>query len=226
MPRTIRKIMNKLGVYKRWKQMVMVANKTISNHENVNVNGDVTGLENVHFEGGNGISERCEFSGEISIGYATTLGKNNIFHGNIQIGRYCQVGADVGIHATNHPIEYMSTYINQKLFKGELKRLKQEHRVEIGNDVWIGHNAMIIGNVKVGNGVIIAAGAVVTKDVPSYSIVGGVPANIIKKRFCDNVIKELETLQWWNKNEYELEKIKPLFLKNLTQLKSIYEEGK
>ena len=70
--------------------------------------------------------------------------------------------------------------------------------IVIGNDVWIGYEAVIMAGVHVGNGAIIAARAVVTKDVPPYTIVGGVPARPIRKRFDEEIIRKLETLQWWN----------------------------
>lgn len=188
----------------------------------VTINGDVKGLQNVKFEGKNGIGERCNFSGNISVGYATTLGQNNFLNGVINIGKYCQLGADVAIHSTNHPISYLSTYINKNLFDGEMKKNKEIKEVSIGNDVWIGHGVIIVGNVTVGNGAILAAGSVVTKDVEPYSIVVGVPAKKIKKRFDDSVIKEIEQLKWWDKSEKELEDIKPLFFKNLEKKNSIY----
>jgi serine acetyltransferase len=81
----------------------------------------------------------------------------------------------------------------------------------------------IVGNVIVGNGAIIGAGSVVTKDVAPYSIVAGVPAKEIRKRFSESIIKEIEMLAWWDKSEQELEKIKPLFLKDFTNRHSIYE---
>ncbi len=193
------------------------------NKGNVTISGFSRGLQNVKFEGKNAVPDRCNFAGKIEIGYATTLGYNNFIHGNIKIGKYCQFGADVALHATNHPTAYMTTYINQNLFKGELKKLKEEKKIEIGNDVWIGHNVIIVGNVKVGNGAVLAAGSVVTKDVPAYAIVGGVPAKIIKKRFPDAVIEELEALKWWDKSEHELEQIKPMFFKDFSKVNSIYE---
>ena len=144
-------------------------------------------------------------------------------HGNISIGKYCQLGADIAIHTTNHPTNYMATYINKKLFNGELKKLKETNNVVIGNDVWIGHNALIIGNVNIGNGAVIAAGSVVTKDVSSYTIVAGVPAKAIRKRFIDEVINEIEELKWWDMSEVELEKIKPMFFKSFKNKTSIYK---
>ena len=78
-------------------------------------------------------------------------------------------------------------------------------------------------NVSVGNGAILAAGSVVTKDVKPYAIVAGVPAKMIKKRFNETITKEIEELKWWDKNETELEKVKPLFFKNFTNKESIHD---
>ena len=187
------------------------------------VSGYPRGLQNVTFEGKNGVPDHCNFSGKIKIGYATTLGYNNFIHGDVEIGKYCQLGADVAIHSTNHPVHYLTTYINKNLFEGELSKFKEIKKITIGHDVWIGHNAIIVGNVSIGNGAIIASGAIVTKDVAPYSIVAGVPAKEIKKRFSESIINEIEALQWWNMDEKELYKVKPLFLKNLEGRQSIYD---
>jgi acetyltransferase-like isoleucine patch superfamily enzyme len=192
-------------------------------NNNVVLTGYSRGIQNVVFEGKNAVPDRCNFSGNISLGYATTLGYNNFLHGNISIGKYCQLGADIAIHTTNHPTNYMTTYINKNLFKGELKKLKGTNTVVIGNDVWVGHNALIIGNVKIGNGAVIAAGAIVTKNVSPYTIVAGVPAKPIRKRFSDAIINEVEALKWWDMSEVELEKIKPMFFKDFNNNTSIYK---
>ena len=191
--------------------------------EKVKLSGFSRGLQNVTFEGKNAVPDRCNFSGKIHIGYATTLGYNNLLGGNITIGKYCQLGVDVAIHATNHPIHHLTTYINSNLFDGELKQFKEENTITIGHDVWVGHNVIIVGNVTIGNGAILAAGSVVTKDVEPYAIVAGVPAKPLKKRFSEKVISEIEELQWWNLSEAELTKIKPLFFKNLEEANSIYD---
>jgi acetyltransferase-like isoleucine patch superfamily enzyme len=151
------------------------------------------------------------------------LGYNNFLHGNITIGKYCQIGADVAIHSTNHPVHYMSTYIGKDLFNGALKELKETKKITIGHDVWIGHNAIIVGDVTIGNGAIIASGSVVTKDVTPYIVVGGVPAKEIKKRFSKHIIDEIEALAWWDMNATELEKNKALFFRNLEHESSILD---
>ncbi|MGN0740572.1 MAG: CatB-related O-acetyltransferase, partial [Treponema sp.] len=74
----------------------------------------------------------------------------------------------------------------------------------VGNDVWIGYEAVILSGVTIGDGAIIGARAVVTKDVPPYTIVGGVPAKQIRKRFSDDVISKLRSLEWWNWSEEKI----------------------
>lgn len=191
---------------------------------NAYVKASVTskGVKNVIFTGKNAVPEYCNFSGKIKVGAKTTLGIHNFFHGNVTLGKYCQVGAYVAIHTANHPILNLSTYINRNLFDGELATLIQSGSIEIGHDVWIGHNAILVGSFKVGNGAIIAAGAVVTSNVPPYSIVGGVPAKVIRYRFSERIQQEVEALQWWDKSEEELIQIKPLFFKDLSNAESLY----
>lgn len=181
------------------------------------------GIKNVSFGGKNRVPGRCNFSGSIKLGYGTTLGYNNFLHGNIEVGKYCQFGADVAIHSTNHPTSYLSTYINKNLFDGALSNLKEIKTILIGNDVWIGHNAIVVGGVNIGNGAIVASGSVVTKDVPPYSIVAGVPAKVVRKRFADSVIREIEELKWWDMDEDTLREHKHLFTRDLSTRDSLYD---
>ena len=205
------------------KKILLYFLNTVDNQQEVTLSGFSRGLQNVIFDGKNAVPDRCNFSGNVKIGYATTLGYNNLLSGTIAIGKYCQLGADVALHATNHPIAYMTTYINHNLFQGELKQLKEENTITIGHDVWIGHGVIVVGNVTIGNGAIVAAGSVVTKDVEAYAIVAGVPAKTIRKRYAETIINEIETLNWWDKSEDELEKLKPLFFKDFTNRQSIHE---
>lgn len=177
----------------------------------------------MEFGGENVIPEYCAFAYKTKLGYRTTLGTNNYFGGKVNIGNYCQIGRDVAFHPTNHPISYATTYVNSQLFGGELKNLKSERPIKIGNDVWIGHGVIVLAGVEVGNGAILAAGSVVTKHVEPYTIVAGNPAKPLRKRFSEIIIAELLELKWWNLPEYQILKLKPLFFQNLEEVDSIQD---
>ncbi|MDX7842883.1 CatB-related O-acetyltransferase [Aeromonas caviae] len=118
---------------------------------------------------------------------------------NAEVGRYCSIGPGCKIGLGNHPLEGYSTspYIyNDTLFK---KRREEDfQRVKIGHDCWIGADVLILGGVKVGNGVVIGAGSVVTKDIPDFAIVIGVPGKIIRYRFDEATIDWINSTCWWN----------------------------
>lgn len=181
------------------------------------------GLQNVDFGGENTIPEFCVFAGKCSLGFRTTLGKNNFLFGDVTIGKYCQIGAFVAFHSSNHPVSYPTTYINQRLFDGKLSNLKTIKPIVIGHDVWIGHGAVILSGVQVGSGAIIGAGSIVTKDIPPYSIVVGNPAKVINYRFSEKIISELLSLKWWDLDPKSLKDLEHLFFSDLTQVSSIYE---
>lgn len=187
------------------------------------IEDSIVGFKNVLFEGRNIVPENCKFFGKIVIGYKSTLGSSNYFHGNISIGKYCQLGSNVAIHSTSHPLNYLTTYVNRNLFDGELTELKAIGSLDIGHDVWIGHGAILLGNIRIGNGAIIGAGAVVNKDVEPFSVVAGVPAKLIRMRFHGNIIKEIDDLSWWDLSESDLEIHKPLFFKDFSNKDSIYK---
>lgn len=189
----------------------------------ISVKGEVKGLKNVDFEGNNAVLNASNFNGKIKVGYATTFSTYNLIHGDIEIGKYCQFGPGASINTYNHPKKHITTYINKRLLNGNMAKYKTCKKTIISNDVWVGKDAIILGGIKIGNGAVIAAGSVVTKNVQDYQIVGGVPAKVIKSRFSETIINELLELQWWNKSENEIEKLKPLFEKDLTKVSSIYE---
>lgn len=120
--------------------------------------------------------------------------------GKVIIGRYCSIGPNVKYLAGNHPLHYVSTspyFYDKKISKKNVEDITRGE-LYIGNDCWIGYGAMITNKCKkIGNGAVVAAGAIVTKDVPPYSIVAGVPAKIIKYRFDEKVQMILEKSKWW-----------------------------
>lgn len=120
---------------------------------------------------------------------------------HVRIGKYCSIANGVYIMGSgNHNYKGVSTFpfTARILNKGNNKDSYGKGPVVIGNDVWVGHNAIILSGVTIGDGAVVAAGGVVVNNVPPYSIVGGVPAKVIKYRFSEEIINELLAIKWWD----------------------------
>lgn len=124
------------------------------------------------------------------------------------VGKFCSIGADCRIGIGGHTSKCISTspIFTQKRNSLGVQWSNKDivspySEVMVGNDVWIGERVIIIGGHSIGDGAIIGAGAVVTKDVPPYAIVAGVPAHIIKYRFSEEIIEELLSIKWWDFDE-------------------------
>lgn len=140
----------------------------------------------------------------VKLGDYSYVGIGSTLH-NTTIGKYCSIADKLVSGLPNHSLSLLSTsplftmkangthhsWTNEELYY-------TAPNVKIGNDVWIGYGVTIVNNVTVGDGAVIAAGSVVTKDVPPYAIVGGVPAKTIRYRFDEEVCKILLELEWWN----------------------------
>ncbi|WP_019153824.1 CatB-related O-acetyltransferase [Robertmurraya massiliosenegalensis] len=130
-----------------------------------------------------------------------------------EVGKYCSINSSASIGLYPHPLEFISTH--PFLFEKSRGILEEDNekviskleadRLLIGNDVWIGANASIMNGITIGDGAVVAAGAVVTKDVPPYAIVGGVPARVIRFRYTANIIEALLKIKPW---DWDDEKIK------------------
>lgn len=144
------------------------------------------------------------------IGRGSYTGTNSIIK-NAEIGKYCCIGWNVSIGGGNHNYQNVSMYTDywyKRTFGIDSSQLtginETTENVKIGNDVWIGAGANILNGVEIGDGCVIAAGAVVTKDIPPYSVVIGVPGKVIKKRFDETIISLLLKLEWWDWTEEQI----------------------
>jgi len=133
-----------------------------------------------------------------------------------KLGKFCCIAANARINALEHPLERVSqhkiTYRANEYFLGarldsEFREKRQGKPVETGNDVWIGHGAIIKPGVKIGHGAIVAAGAIVTRDVPAYAIVAGVPAKFMRWRFEPKISARIIALAWWDWEHDRLAKV-------------------
>lgn len=138
------------------------------------------------------------------------LGKHSYIAGQYQegefpitVGSFTQIGEDFFVHghdnmATVYRPDIVSNYRFGSWYEKWPMAAISKGLVEVGSDVWIGRNVKILSGVRIGNGAIVGAHSVVTKDVPSYSVVAGNPAEVKKMRFSENVITALLQMEWWN----------------------------
>ena len=175
-------------------------------------------------------------SGKNKIGSKSIVASSQVGHGSyigqscqfnqVSIGKYCSIGNNVRVITSTHPMnEFISThpafystmqqagftYVQNQKFD-EYLFLNKSTSVSIGNDVWIGDDVMIMGGIEIGDGAILAARALVTKNVGNYEIVGGVPAKLIRHRFPEDEVKYLLAVKWWDKPEQWIRDNAALFL--------------
>jgi acetyltransferase-like isoleucine patch superfamily enzyme len=151
------------------------------------------------------------------VGRYTNVGYDNEIV-DAEVGSFCAFSDHVYIGGPEHPVGWvsMSPVFEDVCHSGPRRKfsklvLPQSKKTIIGHDVWIGHAAIVKAGVKVGHGAVIGAGAVVTKDVPPYAIVVGIPAKIIRYRFDVKTIETLLNIKWWDYSENQLIKFAPYF---------------
>jgi acetyltransferase-like isoleucine patch superfamily enzyme len=169
------------------------------------------------------LHKKCAIEGpskiyDSRVGRYTYIGKNSTIC-NTQIGSFCSI-ADYCISSPGkHPIDAVSSspvfYSKKNIFRTSFinREFTEYENTIIGSDVWIGSHVFIKGGLKIGHGAIIGAYSVVTKDVEPYTIIGGNPARIIRKRFDDDIIESLIKSEWWNYDEFTIKSLSVAFEK-------------
>ena len=172
--------------------------------------------KNVHFERGVTIETGSHVQAEL-IGKYSYINRYCLVEKNITIGRFCSIAYNVKIGLGSHPVDWVSTH--QFAFDPKYKFVKESRQFKagekkqtvIGNDVWIGANAIILAGVTIGDGAIIGANSLVTSDVEPYSIVYGTPAKHQRYRFDEKIRKDLIKIKWWDWDEKRIKENIDLF---------------
>jgi phosphonate metabolism protein (transferase hexapeptide repeat family) len=151
------------------------------------------------------IGARTVFAESTLGDYSYVVSDSNIIY--TTIGKFCSIAAHTRINPGNHPMQRASqahfTYRASAYFEDAQDEAaffdwRRSTPVTIGHDVWIGHGAIVLAGRNIGTGAVVAGGAVVTKDVPDYTIVAGNPARIIRRRFPEEITGRLKALAWWD----------------------------
>jgi len=204
-------------IYKYMKYLIKL-NRIGSKRNNVVIDFHASFSRTTEFGGFNKIFAGADVSNSI-IGTGTYIANNSVLR-NCRVGAFCSIGPNISVIRGQHPTtKFVSThpaffsllkdtqagfnFINQQYFPDfKFADEKAGLVVDIGNDVWIGAKAMIMEGVTIGDGVIVAAGSLVTRNLEPYGVYGGIPAKLIKKRFTDDQIDELLKIKWWN-NDFD-----------------------
>lgn len=191
----------------------------------------------VELEGYNAVGANADLV-QVTAGYGTYFG-DDVHLTSCRLGRFCSIGPEVSSVSGTHPMEYASThpsfyspdnptglcFVTRQKFR-EYRMAGGQFRTVIGNDVWIGTGARIVDGVSIGDGAVVLAGAVVTKDVPEYAVVGGVPARVIRYRFSGDILRKLREADLWSRDLGWLREHAELFSDVSALLERIDEEKK
>jgi acetyltransferase-like isoleucine patch superfamily enzyme len=136
---------------------------------------------------------------------------------NVSAGKFCSIEQGVRIGLGRHPADFLSTHpslyssgAQTPLKIVEFSGFDEANPVVLGNDVWIGANSLIMGGIAIGDGAIVGAGSIVTKDISAYAVAVGCPAKVIRYRFDERTVSSLLSLQWWNMSDEEIRRLSRL----------------
>jgi acetyltransferase-like isoleucine patch superfamily enzyme len=183
------------------------------------------GAHRVRYQGLNRVGRRVEFNGSVTLGLATTLGKDCWIGGTVTLGNYCQLGPRVRLVAVDHDYRRLTAYNNRILFGGALKAFSKSDPITLGHSVWCGIGATVLKGVHIGNGAVVGAGTVVTRDIAPYDIVVGNPGRVVRPRFDTATCELLEASRWWLRTPDELEAHSALFSMDLVEDRERALEG-
>jgi len=168
------------------------------------------------------VSNGCVLRGDIQVGKRSRIGPHTELIGEVKVGKYCAIARNVTFQQLNHQMHKPSI---QRRFYEEVLDSVLEHVPEppitVGNDVWIGTQAIILPGVSIGDGAVIGAGSVVTDDVEPYAVVAGTPAERVKWRFPENVRRELQKLAWWDWDDEKLRRNREFFGRQIESVSDI-----
>ncbi|APQ19377.1 hypothetical protein A9200_13280 [Maribacter hydrothermalis] len=197
---------------KKWSFLYLLS---IKKEKNLKFGKGITITKSTKIEGTNTIGDNCRIYSS-HIGFGSYISENSTFIDSY-IGKFCSIGPNVNCIFGNHPTsKFISThpsffstrkqvnltFVSKDLFHefSKQKHPEKKYSINIGNDVWLGANVTLLDGITIGDGAIIAANSLVNKDIAPYSIVGGIPAKIIKMRFENEDVDYLLNLKWWNKS--------------------------
>ena len=180
--------------------------------------GEIDLATRVHLE------SEVVLNGDIDIGRWTRLNGKNEVHGDVTIGSFCAIAPRATVRETDHPTSKPSIQgrFYRDLIGTELESVSKGP-VRIGNDVWIGERATVLSGVEIGDGAIIGAGSVVTRDVEPYAVVAGAPATRRGWRFDESLREELLELAWWDWSGERIRQQREFFRADLTALESVHD---